>query len=118
MGLSKFELTVHAHGWYVRRYRIGTGKDHSTPTGNFTVQDKLENPQWYNPDGGVVDADDPSNPLGEYWLGLGNHIGIHGTIDPSSIGKAQSRGCVHMSDADIAEVFNLLSVGSPVRIRP
>lgn len=115
--LDNFELTVHAHGWYVRRYRIGTGKDQSTPTGNFTIQNKLENPQWYNPDGGVVDADDPSNPLGEYWLGLGNHIGIHGTIDPASIGKAQSRGCVHMSDADIAEVFNLLSVGSPVKIR-
>lgn len=116
--VSKFELTIHAHGWYVRRYRIGTGKDHSTPIGNFTVKNKLENPQWYNPDGGVVEADDPSNPLGEYWLGLGDHIGIHGTIDPASIGRAQSRGCVHMSDADIAEVFNLLSVGSPVRIRP
>lgn len=115
---SKFELTVHAHGWYVRRYRIGTGRDQSTPIGNFTVKNKLENPQWYNPDGGIVDADDPSNPLGEYWLGLGDHIGIHGTIDPASIGQAQSRGCVHMSDADISEVFNLLSVGSPVRIRP
>lgn len=116
--VSKFELTVHAHGWYVRSYRIGTGKDQSTPVGNFTVKNKLENPQWYNPDGGIVDADDPANPLGEYWLGLGDHIGIHGTIDPASIGRAQSRGCVHMSDADISEVFNLLSVGSPVRIRP
>ncbi|MEP3481143.1 MAG: L,D-transpeptidase family protein [Fuerstiella sp.] len=116
--ISKFELTVHAHGWYVRRYRIGTGKNQSTPVGNFTVKNKLENPQWYNPDGGVVEADDPSNPLGEYWLGLGDHIGIHGTIDPDSVGKAQSRGCVHMSDTDIAEVFNLLSVGSPVKIRP
>lgn len=116
--VSKFELTVHAHGWYVRRYQIGTGKNQSTPVGNFTVKNKLENPQWYNPDGGVVDANDPSNPLGEYWLGLGDHIGIHGTIDPGSIGKAQSRGCVHMSDTDISEVFNLLSVGSPVKIRP
>lgn len=116
--LKKFELTVHAHGWYVRRYRIGIGKDHSTPTGDFTVQNKLENPKWFNPDGGVIEADDPTNPLGEFWLGLGNHIGIHGTIDPGSIGKAQSRGCIHMNDRDIAEVFNLLSVGSPVKIRP
>lgn len=115
--VSKFELTIHAHGWYVRRYRIGTGHAGSTPIGNFTVKNKIKNPQWYNPDGGIVDADDPSNPLGEYWLGLGDHIGIHGTIDPASIGQAQSRGCIHMTDADISEVFNLLSTGSPVKIR-
>lgn len=115
--LSDFSLTVHAHGWYVHRYRIGIGKDERTPTGQFTVQNKLENPTWYSPDGEVVDADDPENPLGEYWLGLGDHIGIHGTIDPSTIGRAASRGCVHLADEDISEVFALLSVGSTVLIR-
>lgn len=115
--LSDFELTIHVHGWYVHRYRIGIGADDRTPVGEFTVQNKLQNPTWYNPDGGIIDADDPDNPLGEYWLGLGNHIGIHGTINPESIGNAVSRGCVHLNDADIAEVFNLLDVGSPVLIR-
>jgi len=115
--LDDFALTVHAHGWYVHRYAIGTGRDQRTPTGEFTVKDKLENPTWYNPDGEVVDADDPENPLGEYWLGLGNHIGIHGTIDPDSIGKAVSRGCIHLNDDDITEVFGLLGVGSKVLIR-
>lgn len=115
--LDEFEMTIHAHGWFVRRYDIGIGADQGTPIGVFTVENKLENPTWYNPDGGVVDADDPNNPLGEYWLGLGNHIGIHGTINPESIGRAQSRGCVHLADGDIAEVFQLLDVGSEVRIR-
>ena len=115
--LSDFCLTVHAHGWYVHRYQIGTGRDQRTPTGEFTIQNKLENPVWYDPDGNVVDADDPQNPLGEYWLGLGDHIGIHGTIDPESIGQAASRGCIHLGDDDIAEVFALLSVGSTVMIR-
>lgn len=115
--LKEFEMTIHAHGWFVRRYDIGIGADEGTPVGEFTVQDKLENPTWYNPDGGVVEADDPQNPLGEYWLGLGNHIGIHGTINPDSIGKAVSRGCIHLADGDIGEVFQLLDVGSPVRIR-
>ena len=64
-----------------------------------------------------VDGDDPANPLGEYWLGLGDHIGIHGTIDPDSIGKASSRGCIHLADDDIAEVFQLLGVDSKVVIR-
>ncbi len=115
--LSAFTLTVHAHGWYVNKYRIGKGRDHKTPLGEFVVEDKLENPTWYNPDGGIVEPDDPENPLGEYWLGLGNHIGIHGTNDPSTIGRAASRGCVHLGDSEIEEVFSLLSTGSKVLIR-
>lgn len=115
--LKAYTLTVHAHGWYVRHYQVGIGKDGKTPVGAFTVKEKLENPEWHDPDGGVVDADDPDNPLGEYWLGLGDHIGIHGTIDPNSIGRAASRGCVHLGDKDIEEVFSLLSVGSQVKIR-
>lgn len=115
--LSRYTLTVHAHGWYVRHYSIGIGRDEKTPTGKFQVQEKLENPVWYDPDGGVVEADDPQNPLGEYWLGLGNHIGIHGTIDPASIGAAASRGCIHLGDTDIREVYELLGTGSEVTIR-
>lgn len=115
--LSAFTLTVHAHGWYVNKYRIGTGRDHKTPLGEFVVEDKLENPTWYNPDGGIVEPDDSENPLGEYWLGLGNHIGIHGTNDPSTIGRAASRGCIHLGDSEIEEVFSLLSTGSKVLIR-
>lgn len=115
--LEEFELTVHAHGWFVRRYQIGIGADSRTPIGEYTIQDKLENPVWFRPGGGKVAADDPQNPLGEYWLGLGDHIGIHGTIDPDSIGRATSRGCIHLADDDIAEVFHLLGTGSPVKIR-
>ena len=116
--LNEKRMTLHAHGWYVRSYQVGIGKDHSTPPGEFSVQEKVENPTWYNPAGGVVDADDPQNPLGEYWIGIGNHIGIHGTIDPDSIGASVSRGCIHLGDQDIAEVFNLLGRGSQVVIRP
>ena len=115
--LDSFCLTVEAHGWYVHRYSVGIGADNGTPTGKFRIEEKLENPTWYNPDGGVVDADDPGNPLGEFWLGLGDHIGIHGTIDPDSIGQAVSRGCIHLDDGDIDDVFGLLSVGSKVLIR-
>ncbi len=115
--LRDFCLTVHAHGWYVHRYPIGIGADNGTPTGEFKIEEKLENPTWYNPAGGIVDADDPENPLGEFWLGLGNHIGIHGTIDPDSIGQAVSSGCIHLDDQNIEEVFALLTVGSKVLIR-
>lgn len=115
--LSDFELTVHAHGYFVRNYKIGIGAGQSTPIGEFKVSSKLENPNYYAPEGGVVDGDDPSNPLGEFWLGIGDGYGIHGTINPGSIGKAESKGCIRLSETDIAEVFDLLTEGSTVKIR-
>ena len=115
--LSDFELTIHAHGYYVRHYPVGIGRSQSTPLGEFVVKEKLENPTFYDPHGPPVDADDPSNPLGERWIDLGDHYGIHGTIEPDSIGRAESRGCIRMHNHDIAEVYDLLTVGSTVLIR-
>lgn len=115
--MSDFELTVHLNGQYVRRYHVGLGKNNSTPTGEFTVKDKLENPKYYGSDGEVREPDDPLNPLGERWVDLGDSYGIHGTIHPESIGKSESKGCVRMLNDDVAEVYDLLSVGSPVRIQ-
>lgn len=115
--LRDFRLTIHAHGYYVRHYTIGIGADNSTPTGEFTVQNRLENPPYYPPEGGRVEADDPDNPLGERWLGIGDGYGIHGTIAPDSIGRAESRGCIRLREKDINEVFDLLAVGSTVLIR-
>ncbi|HUG89824.1 MAG TPA: L,D-transpeptidase family protein [Planctomycetaceae bacterium] len=119
--LSDMELTVHAHGWYVRSYRVGIGRDGSTPIGKFTVQEKLVNPTYYRPPaegGGIIAADDPNNPLGEYWIGIGNSYGIHGTIDPQSIGRAESRGCLRLLNEDVAQVFDFLVPGSEVVIQP
>ena len=116
--LSDFELTVHCHGFYVKRYQIGIGKDGASPIGRFSVLNKVEKPQWTDPDGRVVPADDPTNPLGTHWIDIGDSFGIHGTIDPASIGKAESRGCIRMRNSDVNEVYNLLITGSEVVIRP
>jgi lipoprotein-anchoring transpeptidase ErfK/SrfK len=116
--LSDHELTIHAHGYYVRRYKVGIGKDGATPIGRFKVLDKVTDPQYTDPrTGRVIAADDPANPLGGYWIDIGNSYGIHGTIDPKSVGQAESRGCIRMLDRDIKEVYNLLTVGSEVVIR-
>ncbi len=114
--LSDRTLTVHAHGYYVCSFPVAVGKDHATPTGDFPVLNKVENPTYYGPDG-VVSADDPRNPLGEHWIDLGNSCGIHGTIDPSSIGSAVSKGCIRMRPDDVALVYDLLTLESVVRIR-
>lgn len=108
---------------YITTYPVGLGKDDSTPTGVWLVEAgrKLKNPTYYSPRGeGIIEADDPKNPLGERWIGLAGidghavgkaSYGIHGTIDESSIGKMDSMGCIRLRNADVEWVFDLLVEG-------
>lgn len=116
--LSNFELTLHHGGQYVRSYPCCIGKNNATPVGKFKVLNKVTNPQYTDPDGKVFASGDPKNPLGAYWLDLGESYGIHGTIEPDSIGKAESRGCVRLLNADVAEVYDMLDLANEVVIRP
>lgn len=116
--LRDFELTVHLRGQYVRSYPCCIGQNNSTPVGKFKVLNKVTNPQYTDPDGKVFAGGDPKNPLGTHWIDLGDSYGIHGTIDPDSIGKAESRGCVRLLNADVHEVYDLLETNSEVVIRP
>ena len=102
-------------------FPVGLGELNSTPTGAFMVRpkSKLINPEWNNPRTGEHFAsDDPKNPIGERWIGLigveahnqgFKGYGIHGTVDPASIGKQASMGCVRMSDADVELVYEFLT---------
>jgi len=122
VNVSDFTVTIHAHGYYVTQFPCGIGRDGSTPTGSFKVTDKVVDPTYYGPDG-IIKNDDPQNPLGERWLAISDDAGtlqgygIHGTIDPQSIGKEESRGCVRLQNGDIDNLYDLLSVGSEVIIR-
>jgi hypothetical protein len=57
----------------------------------------------------------PRLPAG--WSG-GNQLAIHGTNDPSSIGRSVSAGCVRVSEWSLAHFKPLLQLGTPVLIRP
>lgn len=105
---------------YIRSFDVGLGEDDGTPVGRFVISaNKLENPGWVNPRNARerYEPNDPKNPIGEYWLGLDGlgesrnvtGYGIHGTIDPSSVGKNMSMGCVRLRDEDIEVVFELLA---------
>jgi lipoprotein-anchoring transpeptidase ErfK/SrfK len=113
---------------YVTTLPVGLGEDGSTPTGVWAVQNRLPNPAYYSPRGeGVIAADDPKNPLGEHWIGLTgtegaavgkSSYGIHGTIEPDSIGKQASMGCIRLRNEDVARVYDALVEGkSTVTVR-
>lgn len=114
--LTDYTLTLSLRGLYAGRFAIGIGQDQSTPDGTFDVRNKVTNPTYYGRDG-VVDANDPSNPLGEHWIDLGNHLGIHGTNDPSTIGRDDSKGCIRLGPQEAEDVFDILTIGSTVVIR-
>jgi nucleoid-associated protein YgaU len=106
---------------FVRSYRVGLGEFDSTPVGLFKVRrsSKLVNPTWINPrTREFYSADNPENPIGERWIGLEgveertkdlSGLGIHGTIEPNTIGTQASMGCIRMGVDDVAQVYEMLS---------
>ncbi len=109
-------------GWvYVRSFMVGLGAEDGTPVANFVVRNnsKLINPSWVNPRTGErFGADDPKNPIGERWVGLDGFdegskahtgFGVHGTIEPESIGRSMSMGCIRLGNQDVEIVYELLA---------
>ncbi len=108
---------------YVRSFGVCLGAHGSTPTGTWMVapQSKLKNPKWWGTaDEPAKEAGDPLNPLGKFWIGLqgtdGDAVGkegfgIHGTIDPASIGKEMSHGCIRLVNENVEWVYQMLVDG-------
>ncbi|HNT88154.1 MAG TPA: L,D-transpeptidase family protein, partial [Candidatus Hydrogenedentes bacterium] len=114
-------LAVYRDGTLAARFPVGLGRHGATPTGDFHIANKLTDPDWYNA-GRTVKAGDAANPLGAYWMGLGNDggptsYGIHPTTEAASIGRDASRGCIRMYPDDAATLFRLCAIGTPVTIR-
>jgi hypothetical protein len=117
LDLSRHLLLLKRGDQVVRRMTVGTGRPGSpTPTGRFTVTDKLAGTN-YGPYYGccilALSAHQPNLPAG--WTG-GNRIAIHGTNAPSTIGVAASAGCLHARDADLRVLMRRVPLGTPVFI--
>lgn len=100
----------------IKTYTVSTGKDNSTPTGDFKIINKLKNPTWFKA-GAVVPPDSPENILGTRWLGLdATGYGIHGTTEPEQLGKQVTQGCVRMANSDVEELYTIVPAGTEVII--
>ncbi len=111
-------LQLTDNGKLFKRYRVGTGEYSKTPAGEFKITSRIQDPPWWRPDGKTIAFGDPENILGTHWLGLdAPGYGIHGTWDPNSIGKQVTAGCIRMLNQDVAELYTILPLGTPVTIR-
>lgn len=101
---------------------IGEPGRFATPTGQFAIIEKVEDPEWIAPEWAGLGEDNvveagPDNPLGDRWIGLSSPgLGLHSTNNPSSIGSATSHGCMRMYPEVARTVFDLVKTGWPVRI--
>ena len=121
---SGFRLTLFKDLRPVKSYTIAVGQAGlETPAGIYSIQDKQVNPTWHVPDSdwagdlaGKSIPPGPDNPIKARWMGIAGGAGIHGTADPGSLGTAASHGCVRMDIPDVIELFDRVSVGTPVFI--
>jgi hypothetical protein len=111
------KLALFENGRVVRIYRVAVGKTSTpSPVGGFKIVNRVTNPTYYH-NGQVIGAG-KGNPVGTRWMGLSaKGYGIHGTNQPSSIGKAASTGCIRMGKQDLEQLFAIVDVGDTVEIR-
>jgi lipoprotein-anchoring transpeptidase ErfK/SrfK len=125
--------TPHTFLYYVLgngqaiRYGIGVGREGFTWAGVKTVVKKAEWPDWYPPQEMIERqpylprfmAGGPGNPLGARAMYLGSsEYRIHGTNDPTTIGKFVSSGCIRLTNEDVSDLFSRVDVGTRVVVLP
>jgi lipoprotein-anchoring transpeptidase ErfK/SrfK len=109
------------------RYGVGVGREGFTWSGTQTITRKAEWPDWHPPSQMIARqpylprfmAGGPGNPLGARAMYLGSsEYRIHGTNDPSTIGKFVSSGCIRLTNEDVADLFSRVDVGTRVVVLP
>jgi lipoprotein-anchoring transpeptidase ErfK/SrfK len=112
-------------GTLIARYPATMGSQHDPlPIGEWKINGVGKNPVFhYNPDL-FWDADEshskaklpagPNNPVGLVWIDLSKeHYGIHGTPEPSTVGKTQSHGCIRLTNWDALALADAVAPGTP-----
>lgn len=97
-------------------YSVSTGANNSTPVGTFKIVSKLVDPVWFNR-GVVVPPESPENVLGTRWMGFDiQGYGIHGTVEPETIGQQVTAGCVRMRNEEVEELYGIVPMGTEVQV--
>ncbi len=113
----------------VALFTVTTGSSHDPlPLGDWKILGTSRNPPFhYNPDlFWDAEASDekatippgPNGPVGVAWIDLSKeHYGIHGTAEPQSIGRAQSHGCVRLTNWDVARLAQMVDTRTAVKFQ-
>jgi lipoprotein-anchoring transpeptidase ErfK/SrfK len=110
----------------IAQFPVTTGSDQDPlPLGNWTVKGVARNPD-YSYDPALIRGEKkgatkqqlkpgPNSPVGVVWIDLSKeHYGIHGTSEPATIGRAESNGCVRLTNWDAAMLAGMVKLGVKV----
>ncbi|MBB6124203.1 L,D-transpeptidase family protein [Sphingobium subterraneum] len=126
--VDKSEGTLRAYdegGKLIAQFPATMGSAHDPlPIGTWKIQGVSRNPDFrYNPKlfwdvsdskASALLKPGPNNPVGVAWLDLSKpHYGIHGTGEPQTIGRAESHGCVRLTNWDVARLAQMVKVSTP-----
>ena len=126
--LDKSESSVEAldaSGKVIASYPATMGSVHDPlPIGAWKINSVSSGPTFFYDPALFWNADEshakakiapgPNNPVGVVWMDLSKkNYGIHGTPEPSRIGKTSSHGCIRLTNWDAAELSHLVSAGTP-----
>jgi lipoprotein-anchoring transpeptidase ErfK/SrfK len=113
----------------IAQFTATMGSEHDPlPLGNWTIKGADYNPKFhYNPalfwdakkgdDKELLPAG-PNGPVGVVWLDLSkDHYGIHGTPNPETIGRAESHGCIRLTNWDAARLSVMVKPGTKAVFR-
>ncbi|HEY4277576.1 MAG TPA: L,D-transpeptidase family protein [Conexibacter sp.] len=125
--VSKTSTTVRVfvRGELTQTYHVAVGSpEYPTPAGQYVVQSMQVDPPWNVPNsawagdlaGQTIPGGSPENPLVARWIGFNGSVGFHGTADIGSLGSAASHGCVRMDPDDVIDLYERVSVGTPVLV--
>lgn len=132
---AHFLYLVSAPG-RARRYGVGVGKAGLEFTGTATIAVKKQWPTWRPTDEMIardpvtygrfkgndyVQPGGPGNPLGSRALylfqnGRDTYYRIHGTIEPKSIGRSVSNGCIRMINEHVQDLYDRVPIGTVVTV--
>lgn len=114
--LPAYRLDVFLGHERIRAYRVAIGmRDFRTPRGSFEISRFEWNPPWAPPRSdwarnARATPPGPTNPMGKVRFPFRPPYVVHGTSEPKSIGKAASRGCLRLSNADAADLATVLQL--------
>ncbi len=109
------------------RYGIGVGRQGFTWSGVKQIARKAKWPDWYPPQEMLarqpylprMTAGGPGNPLGARAMYIGDtEYRIHGTNDPTTIGKQVSSGCIRLTNDDVTDLYDRVPIGAKVIVLP
>lgn len=110
------KLAFFEGGELIRTFSVATGRTNKlTPEGTFEIVNKIKDRPYYKEH---IPGGDPSNPLGDRWMGLdvngtaGTTYAIHGNNNSKSIGKYVSSGCIRMNNDEIHWLFPQIKLGT------